>query len=744
MGKEKRGKFSPESAAAFRSEVWPERTRHHTIAAMFDSHLNTQHRLDYMARGPEWAFAVPAGDLDALEEVMALCSGFWNGTGSLMVPVSKSGRFDSNLDDLLEARPVECCWLHPSLSAKARAACEQKLPSQDLHESFDETEVHPLLLANPPTTKEERETLPVPRVERASQRRLALALWGAIPDTDLPHWRDHYEVVEVEGVAATRALVDGQTGPGVTTPLRRAQLAMNLLRQVSPWSWPTLFVFSRINFRSLINFWNLRSRTLGYLDGAQIAGIPKAALADQVLMAEIRHWATSSPFVQYKPDILVAAESTLAEELETALGSVGFEPYEGKMSENIGGQPEARAPLYGKGPLLLSGRLLRGVGGSELIALSEGRSPIRLAQPGDLKLRGGHRVRVALRNLPTPLPITTSAAAQMTANGVACEGLMVHLASNRKSWDLDLRMLDRFEALRAFATDKGEATELTQDGRYAEALLRRVESVRSLDVLADANAIALLRSLAPQSRPKLTRRLLREVEQRDGSELSGEQLSGLLREIGIFLELGSKSSADLASELQITQVQVLATLEPLIELGLVTRGRSVRCPECRYRAVVSLEQLAERLRCEACGHSYALPVRNAADGKEPRLVYRLDGLMARVMDQDLLPVLLALRAMDKRLSAVHFFAWPGVQFTGDQGAVDVDLLCSDGNDVHCFEVKDNASSLEEGQLNRLFELADRLEARPGVAGLRNSFAAPLRSQVQARGGLVLEAGELGR
>lgn len=33
---------------------------------MNDGHLNRQHRLQYVVRGPEWAFAVPAGDLDAL------------------------------------------------------------------------------------------------------------------------------------------------------------------------------------------------------------------------------------------------------------------------------------------------------------------------------------------------------------------------------------------------------------------------------------------------------------------------------------------------------------------------------------------------------------------------------------------------------------------------------------------------------------------------------------------------------
>jgi hypothetical protein len=44
-----------------------------------DEHFNRQHRVRYWVRGPEWAFVVPQGDLAALEDVMRICSAFWNG-----------------------------------------------------------------------------------------------------------------------------------------------------------------------------------------------------------------------------------------------------------------------------------------------------------------------------------------------------------------------------------------------------------------------------------------------------------------------------------------------------------------------------------------------------------------------------------------------------------------------------------------------------------------------------------------
>jgi len=80
--------------------------------AVFGGRLNRQHRLSYYARGPEWAFAIPAGDLNALDEVVRLCSGFWNGAGSLIVPVAADDGLPDSLEDALTSRPVEMCFVH--------------------------------------------------------------------------------------------------------------------------------------------------------------------------------------------------------------------------------------------------------------------------------------------------------------------------------------------------------------------------------------------------------------------------------------------------------------------------------------------------------------------------------------------------------------------------------------------------------------------------------------------------------
>jgi hypothetical protein len=79
-------------------------------------------RLTYTLRGPEWGFAVPQGNLAALEEVIRLCSSFWNGLGSLIIPVRSDGTLNQSLDRLLEVREVDQVLVHDAVGERTREA----------------------------------------------------------------------------------------------------------------------------------------------------------------------------------------------------------------------------------------------------------------------------------------------------------------------------------------------------------------------------------------------------------------------------------------------------------------------------------------------------------------------------------------------------------------------------------------------------------------------------------------------
>ena len=119
-------------------------------------------------------------------------------------------------------------------------------------------------------------------------------------------------------------------------------------------------------------------------------------------------------------------------------------------------------------------------------------------------------------------------------------------------------------------------------------------------------------------------------------------------------------------------------------------------------------------------------------------------MMARIMDQDILPVLLTLRALRPHpRRADLFFAWPGVELQLDSAThFEVDLLVSDGRVAWCYEVKNNATGLKLEQLRRLLETSSKLDARPGIAALEGEFSGSLVSQVINANGRVLTCDDL--
>jgi hypothetical protein len=103
------------------------------------------HRISYSIRGPEWGFAVPQGDLEALAEVMSLCNEFWNGIGSLIIPVRADGRTPRYLKWSLEMRDVEQVFMHDSLGERARTMIEGRFASGRIYDGLLDGEIHPVI-----------------------------------------------------------------------------------------------------------------------------------------------------------------------------------------------------------------------------------------------------------------------------------------------------------------------------------------------------------------------------------------------------------------------------------------------------------------------------------------------------------------------------------------------------------------------------------------------------------------------
>jgi hypothetical protein len=452
--------------------------------------------------------------------------------------------------------------------------------------------------------------------------------------------------------------------------------------------------------------------------------------------------------MELTPDVFVSCPTDIEDEVRAALATVPIvEETAAQARFHIQvGEPDTprEVPTFRFAAPMPGGRFIRGTPAATLVAFNDGRASLSLASPPGFSVRTFKHARLVFQNLPMPLPPTPAAARRVHMHGEARDGVML-LTNAMGEWNFDVRLPTAGQALEDWAADHRCTLDRSPAGRDAEALLRRVGTLSALDMFANDQRLAVLRALAPRSRVKLARRFVAEARQ-VGARIDEQTMIDKLADVALFLEIEARTAAEIAGTMGtgIQKGDVLELLGPLVEAGFVRRARDLRCPQCRFRMLLDLGEQDERVRCRACGELFAMPVADASGRNEPALLYRLDGLMARAMDQDLLPVVLALRALRPAPDQPNlFFAWPGVLLAHEgRKPVDVDLLISDGRAVWCYEIKNNANGLHQRQLGQLTRLAADIGARPGIAALEGSFAPELTAQVTNSAGRVLERNEL--
>lgn len=702
-------------------------------------------RISYSIRGPEWGFAVPQGDLDALAEVMALCSHYWNGIGALMIPVSTNGRIPRYIERMLEVREVEEVFLHEALSEQARAAMEARFHCCRIYDGMLDGEIHPLFLSlndRPQSLRKIRR----PLVKSKRMTRIALACWGQIPDEDLDDWRDRYDVTEAVGTEALAELLAGQING--RTPLQLGARHMDLIEQVHGVDrYPQLFAFGRGTFYELSLFWNLRSRFSTMLGTTRIVGIP-TELASVEGLGPLPGWLEKIRHGGYlKPDLSLVAGKEELRRLMAALQALGFRqaPRDGRWLHGFPNPPEGRErPEYREAIAPIGGPMKRGANANALVTFSERRAVMTLPSPEGVRLPWGY-VRLCIRGLPIALPMNSVSAQKLIPNAESIQdGMRVKTFSGQGTWSWDLSLPNASESLEQWASSFGYSVQPSQPGRFGQALLARLERPEALDALATERALEILDELAPRSTQRLAQRIANEVEQRSLAETSINEdlLAQLLREQGLSLEIEAKTLHDLASAVGGKRGTLLRPLEALVEAHLVRRGTELCCHRCNFSHTYTLAESDEWVRCRTCGDRLANPV--ALDGEEYPRSYLLDGLAAQLVEHGMVPVILLLRrAQIKNPEGMAFFAWPGLLFQrGGETPTDADLLISNGEMVRIFECKSKAEWLGQEQVQKLLLLCKRVGASPGIAALEGTFSRDVIEAITEAGGEVMHRSDL--
>jgi hypothetical protein len=251
-------------------------------------------------------------------------------------------------------------------------------------------------------------------------------------------------------------------------------------------------------------------------------------------------------------------------------------------------------------------------------------------------------------------------------------------------------------------------------GQLARTLLDRISDNEGLDALALPHALSILQALIAPSRKKLAQRIRRELQDSGMAAIDEDRVVELLGREGLFAELATRTLAQLQGTLGVPPKVVLSSVGPLCDAAFLQRGRAFACPLCGIKDYLRLAELNDRVACRACRQEFPLPA--VENGQEAPTAYRLDGLMARAMDQDIVPVLLTLRYLLRRPEASnHAHWWPGLDlYENDSIDADyeIDLLIADGGRLLVCQVKRDAGGLTRDEAIRHFDLAHRLGGQP--------------------------------
>lgn len=238
-------------------------------------------------------------------------------------------------------------------------------------------------------------------------------------------------------------------------------------------------------------------------------------------------------------------------------------------------------------------------------------------------------------------------------------GLSVETATPEQPQYLEVNLPPVWEATRLYFSGRGYEVRVSTPGQYANALLGLIGGLNAAGVFASTLTYRLLDALAVKSSKKVAQRITKELKLGGAAE---EDLIRVLRDADIVPEL-KKVPKRLQDLLGLgDRRKLLDLLGQLAEKRVVMRGFHATCSECQTPAWFPLHSIHEYLKCPGCSAEFLLPVEYPpGSASELAWEYTLNSLVNRVMDQDVLPAVLALHHETKPLNNLFFV--PGLELT---------------------------------------------------------------------------------
>ena len=334
-----------------------------------------------------------------------------------------------------------------------------------------------------------------------------------------------------------------------------------------------------------------------------------------------------------------------------------------------------------------------------------GKTVIRAASPVPFRLGTGGWVQVGLSGLRALAAPQRRAVAQLFAGDAWFSGGRLCLKrATANMYELAVTVPEPPAVLTAALRDEGVTFELSDKGKYAQALLARAPGLEKL--VRQPAALEVIADLTRKRNDRFRKALEEVLQEKSGDTAPVEDILALARET---VPLPHQSAAELPKH-GMGAADIAGILEQLVALGMCSRGFSINCAECQMESYIEHSAVTPQATCPGCGAAgtYRADANKAAG---PVVRYRLNSLLDRASDNGAPPHILGMACLRQHAADRPLYILPGALIRERGRDVgEVDLLGYLAEHLIAGEVKTSPADFTEPQIRKDLSLAAKIGA----------------------------------
>lgn len=253
-----------------------------------------------------------------------------------------------------------------------------------------------------------------------------------------------------------------------------------------------------------------------------------------------------------------------------------------------------------------------------------------------------------------------------------------------------IRAVDSMEAIKYIVSDYGFDVRESDKGKMATRLLSMLKSLYELHILSGEDVVSFLK----QSNP-----LIRN-EERKTIKKPDEDAAINFSRISEFLNIQKES--------YLTRQFAEKIVTWMVNHGFLKLGAKITCENCFNKQWISIDQIKQRMACNACFSEIQMPMNNL---HHLEWSYLLNVLLGESIDQGFLAHLLTIHYLtyENRLSAEKItYFYPGINiFKNGTHIAELDLYVVSENEVIIGECR-IGSDITEKDIDKVISISEDL------------------------------------